>query len=178
MISTYVSADLRQRVRRRAKHRREYCLLAEQDAFFTHEPDHIIAEKHGGATTAENLALSCFDCNRFKGSDIASLDPTTGSLVRLFNPRVDGWGDHFQIEGGKICGLTAVGRATERLLKLNLPARVEIRATLTRAGRAALCPRSRNTDAFSSRRAPSRRSYPPSGHCHLFWRWTCSKPAS
>ncbi len=135
MTSTYISAGLRQRVRRRAKNRCEYCLLAEQDAFFAHEPDHIIAEKHGGATTAENLALSCFDCNRFKGSDIASLDPMTGSLVHLFNPRTDGWEDHFQIEGGKICPLTAVGRATERLLKLNLRARVEIRATLARAGR-------------------------------------------
>jgi hypothetical protein len=126
---------LRQRVRRRARNRCEYCLLHEQDAFFAHEPDHIIAEKHGGATTAENLALSCFDCNRFKGSDIASLDPMTGSLVRLFNPRTDQWDDHFQIENGRISALTAVGRATERLLKLNLPARVEIRQTLARPGR-------------------------------------------
>ena len=103
--------------------------------FFPREPDHIIAEKHGGATTAENLALSCFDCNRFKGSDIASLDPISGSLVPLFNPRSDDWEEHFQIEGGNICALTAVGRATVRLLKLNLPVRVEIRATLALGGR-------------------------------------------
>ena len=63
MTSTYISAGLRQRVGRRAKDRCEYCLLAAQDSFFAHEPDHIIAEKHGGATTAENLALACFDCN-------------------------------------------------------------------------------------------------------------------
>jgi len=107
-------------------------LLAAQDAFFAHEPDHIIAEKHGGATALENLALACFDCNRFKGSDIASLDPISGKLVRLFNPRTDVWESHFRIEDGRICPLTAVGRATERLLKLNLPARVEIRATLAR----------------------------------------------
>jgi hypothetical protein len=73
--------------------------------------------------------------NRFKGSDIASLDPTNGSLVRLFNPRTDRWEDHFQMEGGRICALTATARAMERLLKLNLPARVEIRETLKRAGR-------------------------------------------
>jgi len=135
VTSAYISAGLRQRVRRRAKDCCEYCLLAEEDAFFPHEPDHIIAEKHGGATTAENLALACFDCNRFKGSDIASLDPLSGSLVSLFNPRTDGWNDHFRIYRGEIRALTAVGRATERLLKLNLPARVEIRATLARAGR-------------------------------------------
>lgn len=135
MTSTYVPASLRQQVRRRARGRCEYCLLAEEDAFFPHEPDHIIAEKHGGATTAENLCFSCFDCNRFKGSDIASLDPMTGDLVPLFNPRTDSWGGHFQVVGGRVHPLTAVGRATVTLLKLNLAARVEIRATLARTGR-------------------------------------------
>ena len=81
------------------------------------------------------MSYVCPFCNRFKGSDIASLDPLSGRLVRLFNPRTDSWEDHFQIEGGKILALTAVGRATERLLKLNLPARIEIRATLARSGR-------------------------------------------
>ena len=132
MTLVYISAGLRQQVRRRAKNCCEYCLLSEQDAFFVHEPDHIIAEKHSGATTIDNLALACFDCNRFKGSDIASLDPTSGKLVRLFNPRVDTWTEHFRIdpESGRILGLTDIARATVRLLKLNLPARIEIRATL------------------------------------------------
>ncbi|MBX3436655.1 MAG: HNH endonuclease [Planctomycetaceae bacterium] len=60
-------------------------MLDERAAYFRHEPDHIIAEKHGGETTAENLALACFDCNWFKGSDIASLDPISrgpGSSVQ------------------------------------------------------------------------------------------------
>ncbi|MGO9111742.1 MAG: HNH endonuclease [Thermoguttaceae bacterium] len=135
MTSTYIPAGIRQRVRRRAKGCCEYCLLAEQDSFFVHEPDHIVAEKHGGATTADNLALACFDCNRFKGSDIASLDPRGGGLVRLFNPRTDVWAEHFQVEAGRIRPLTDVARATERLLKLNLPVRVEIRVTLARLGR-------------------------------------------
>lgn len=130
VTSSYVSANLRQLVRQRARTLCEYCRLAEEDAFFAHEPDHIIAEKHGGQTIVENLALSCFDCNRFKGSDIASLDLATGKLVPLFNPRTDRWGQHFQVVGGRILALTAVGRATERLLKFNLPARVRIRAAL------------------------------------------------
>lgn len=135
MTTAYIPADLRRRVRRRARNRCEYCLLAQEDAFLPHEPDHVIAEKHGGRTAVGNLALACFDCNRFKGSDIASLDPVTKKLVPLFSPRTDVWEDHFHVRGGKILGRTPVGRATERLLKLNLPVRVEIRALLARAGR-------------------------------------------
>jgi len=84
---TYIPSALRRQIDERAKGKCGYCLLAENYAFFTHEADHIISEKHGGKTVIENLALSCFDCNRFKGSDIASVDPLTESLVRLFNPR-------------------------------------------------------------------------------------------
>ena len=87
MSQTRISAALRREVRERARERCEYCLLAESQAFFPPEPDHLIALKHGGKTVSANLALACFDCNRFKGSDIASLDPITGELVGLFNPR-------------------------------------------------------------------------------------------
>jgi len=81
---------------------------------FPHEPDHIIALKHRGETKGENLALACFDCNRFKGTDIASVDPVTGQVVHLFNPRTQTWSDHFAIEDGRIAPLTPVGRATEQ----------------------------------------------------------------
>jgi len=80
---TYVSTDLRRQVKERADGRCEYCLLSEADAFFTHEVDHVIAEKHGGATTFENLALACFDCNRFKAFDIASVKPRHGRDCRF-----------------------------------------------------------------------------------------------
>jgi hypothetical protein len=113
----------------------EYSLLAEEDAFFPHEADHIMAVKHGGASTLENLALACFDCNRFKGSDIASRDPVSGELVPLFNPRTQRWNEHFRLETGQILPLTAVGRVTTFLLKFNVPQRIEVRATLTRTGR-------------------------------------------
>jgi 5-methylcytosine-specific restriction endonuclease McrA len=86
-----IASSLRQQIRKRAKNRCEYCLIAEQDTFFTHEIDHIIATKHGGRTSAKNLALACFDCNRFKGSDIASVDRSRGELVALFNPRTQNW---------------------------------------------------------------------------------------
>jgi hypothetical protein len=106
------------------------CLLPEDQAFFPHEPDHIIAAKHGGETTTENLALACFDCNRFKGSDIASLDPASRELTPLFNPRTQEWSQHFNVAGGLIRARTAVGRVTESILKLNLQSRVEVREML------------------------------------------------
>ncbi len=81
------------------------------------------------------MCYVCPFCNRFKGSDIASLDPAGGSLTRLYNPRTDRWEEHFQAVAGAIHPLTAIGRATTRTLKLNLPARVEVRKILTLVGR-------------------------------------------
>jgi 5-methylcytosine-specific restriction endonuclease McrA len=57
--------------------------------------DHIIARQHAGTSDEQNLALACIHCNRFKGPNIAGLDPETGELVRLFHPRTDKWADHF-----------------------------------------------------------------------------------
>jgi hypothetical protein len=131
----YVPAAMRREVRERAHGSCEYCLLAEDDAYFPHEPDHIISIKHRGLSVPENLAWSCFDCNRFKGSDIASLDPIGDDLVPLFNPREDSWHEHFQLEAGEILSLTPIGRATAALLKFNLPQRVEVRAALAQANR-------------------------------------------
>ena len=100
MNEARILASLRREVRARAKQRCEYCLIAESQSLFPHEPDHLIALKHGGRSTAANLALACSDCNRFKGSDIASIDRVTGKLVRLFNPRMQKWSAHFRLIGG------------------------------------------------------------------------------
>ena len=114
-----VPPALRREVRERAKGCCEYCLLPEERAFFPHEPDHIIATKHGGQSTADNLALACFDCNRFKGSDLSSMDPVSGELTALFNPRTQNWNEHFEWDFEKIVGKTSCGRATVLALKLN-----------------------------------------------------------
>ncbi|MFO0084800.1 MAG: HNH endonuclease [Pirellula sp.] len=97
--------------------------------------DHIVSEKHGGDTILENLAWACFDCNRFKGSDIASLDRETGTLVPLYNPRLQFWSEHFRVSTGAIEALSQIGSVTERILRLNLPTGVEVRIELTLAGR-------------------------------------------
>jgi len=64
----------------RADHLCEYCLIHEEDTFFGCEVDHIISEKHGGPTTADNLADACVFCNRAKGSDVASIVPGSGTF--------------------------------------------------------------------------------------------------
>lgn len=140
MSRTRISASLRREVRERARERCEYCSLAESQAFFPHEPDHLIALKHGGRTLSENLALACFDCNRFKGANIASIDGVTDELVPLFNPRTQRWSEHFRLEGGRIIPLTATGPVTERILRLNLPKRLEVRQRLAAIGKYPLPP--------------------------------------
>ena len=102
-------AELRWLLRERAGHGCEYCLLHEDDAFLPHEPDHIIAVKHRGETNEGNLAWTCFVCNRGKGSDLASVDETTGEIVRLFHPRTDSWDEHLELmKDGSLLAKTAI----------------------------------------------------------------------
>src|SRR5262245_54485941 len=108
-----VPAPVRSVVQERALGRCEYCLLHEVDGWEPHQPDHIIARKHRGETIAENLAWTCALCNRHKGSDVASIDPVTNRVVRLFHPRRDRWPHHFRLLQGRILARTAVGRVTE-----------------------------------------------------------------
>lgn len=112
-MSDYIPAAMRREVRERAVGCCEYCLIHEDDCLLPHEPDHIIASKHRGETNEANLAWTCFICNRAKGSDIASIDPESGDVVRLFSPRRDDWATHFAIDdGASIVPLTDVGRVT------------------------------------------------------------------
>ncbi len=134
MRDSYISAELRQQVARRANYRCEYCLVKQDDVLLSYQLDHIIAVQHGGETVAQNLALACAHCNRHKGANIASIDPTTGQLMLLFNPRTQVWTEHFKLEGAFISPLTAVGRVTVRLLKLNYPERLRVRQALIEIG--------------------------------------------
>ncbi|MBW4544532.1 MAG: HNH endonuclease [Symplocastrum torsivum CPER-KK1] len=133
MSRTYIPSALRRLVCDRAKGCCEYCLISEATTFAPHEIDHIIAEKHGGLTEAENLALLCTLCDKHKGSDIASIDAETTEVVPLYNPRRDKWHEHFQLSGAEFIPLTPKGRVTVRLLQLNRPDRVEERKLLIEA---------------------------------------------
>ena len=134
-MSSRPSEEIRRLVVLRAGNRCEYCRTHQDDAIATHQIDHVIAEKHGGATTLENLALSCMLCNLRKGSDSSSVDPVSGAIVPLFNPRTQSWSDHFGIESVRIVGLTLVGRTTVEFLQLNSYERISERRELTLSGR-------------------------------------------
>jgi hypothetical protein len=134
MAQKYIPVALRRLVRARAAERCEYCLIPEHLTLAAHWVDHIVAEKHGGKTEEGNLALCCALCNQRKGSDLASLDPATGQLTPLFQPRQDCWTDHFRFAGASLEPLTAVGRVTVRLLQLNQAERLEERKLLFRLG--------------------------------------------
>ena len=134
MVQRYITVGLRRLVRERAAERCEYCLLPEWMSAVVHWVDHIVAEKHGGQTTEANLAFSCARCNQYKGSDLSSIDPESGLVTPLFNPRIDSWADHFRASDGTIEPLTPQGRVTVRLLQFNLPYRVEERMILQRLG--------------------------------------------
>lgn len=135
-MTTFIPNPLRDLVIRRAEYRCEYCLLHQDDEpIYPHEIDHIIAEKHSGPTQADNLAYACFYCNRFKGTDLASIDPLSGDITPLFNPRRQIWREHFALDGAVIVPLTAVGRTTVQLLKLNRPRIIQRRLYLSQLGR-------------------------------------------
>ena len=122
-----ISPALRREVFQRVEGRCEYCRLHQDFSIYTHEVDHVVARKHGGKTVLENLALSCLPCNRYKGSDLTSIDPQTGEITRLFDPRSDVWSEHFILENGRIIGLSAIGRTTVFLLNFNVPTAVRNR---------------------------------------------------
>ncbi|MGA2796776.1 MAG: HNH endonuclease signature motif containing protein [Thermoguttaceae bacterium] len=130
-----MESDLRSLVRRRAGDMCEYCRLPQAASRIVRfHVEHIIARQHGGETDPENLALACSYCNFHKGPNIASLDPASGQIVPLFNPRRDIWADHFAWKGTVIVGKTATGRATVELLAMNTWQRVELRENLLAVG--------------------------------------------
>jgi hypothetical protein len=131
---TYVPEALRRQISDRAGGRCEYYRYPQDASFVSFEMEHIVAEKHGGPTDLENLALACPYCNRFKGADLGSFDPESGILTQFFNPRLQRWADHFRLEGAEIVPLTPEGRVTVLILQLNHPDRLRERRLLIEAG--------------------------------------------
>ncbi|MBC8447685.1 MAG: HNH endonuclease, partial [Chloroflexi bacterium] len=90
----------------------------------------------GGLTEEDNLWLACSLCNENKGIRTVALDPLTGEMAPLFNPRRQVWQEHFAwiAEGDRIIGLTAIGRATVIALNLNRLSLVKARQVWVAAG--------------------------------------------
>jgi hypothetical protein len=129
-----VNRELVRQVAERAGHRCEYCQLPEWALLLPFQIDHIIAEKHGGRTVEDNLALACPHCNRFKGPNIAGIEPETDEVVRLFNPRKDLWQEHFAWDAARLVGRTPSGRATVHVLGMNAEDLLAIRVELLAEG--------------------------------------------
>ena len=130
MSTTYIPAELRRRVVARASGRCEYCGIPEDATINGCEVDHIVAEKHDGATTFENLAVACFFCNRNKGSDLGTHKPGTHDFVRFFNPRTDDWNARFAADTAgnmMLRTLSDIGEATARIFGFNDPHRMQER---------------------------------------------------
>ena len=131
-----IPETIRQRVREAARERCGYCLSPQRLVMGALEIEHLVPRAKGGSDEEDNLWLSCSLCNRYKGAQTSAIDPLTRDASKLFNPRQDSWSEHFRwsTDGGRIEGLTAVGRATVEALKLNNELAVEVRRNWVRAG--------------------------------------------
>jgi hypothetical protein len=130
-----IAPECRRIVAARAHHVCEYCLIAEEDSFFRFQVEHIISRKHGGSSELDNLALACVFCNRYKGSDIATLNPATNELVQFYNPRIMRWREHFRLNEVFIEPQTEIGEATIRILQMNADDQILERRVLYNRGR-------------------------------------------
>ena len=130
MLRHKIPDHIQQLVRRRANYLCEYCHISESLQYVTFTMDHAIPISQGGDDTLENLALSCFSCNRRKSNKTTGFDPETIETVALFNPRRQKWSDHFAWSANSllIIGLTQIGRATVVTLNLNRERSVTIRS--------------------------------------------------
>ncbi len=123
-----ITSAQRQAVAQRADGCCEYCRVGKTDETSPFHIDHIIPLKHHGADELDNLCLSCFQCNSYKGPNMAAADPATGKAAFLFNPRTQNWDDHFQFDAlATLSGKTSEGRVTIDVMKMNEKPRVEYR---------------------------------------------------
>lgn len=117
----HIPRSLRCKIAITAHHRCGYCQTEQRISGAQMHVDHIIPLARGGASDESNLWLACAWCNSFKGDAIQAVDPETGQLVPLFNPRAQRWAEHFSWSDHftQIIGLTPTGRATVQALQMN-----------------------------------------------------------
>jgi 5-methylcytosine-specific restriction endonuclease McrA len=94
-LANRISRRLRRAIEQRAARRCEYCRCP---LAVTTEPfavEHVIPTVRGGATSLDNLALSCTGCNGHEYDRIEGYDPVTESTAPLYHPRQQVWSEHF-----------------------------------------------------------------------------------
>ena len=136
MAKTHISKKLRQFVETRANGYCEYCLTPSNFSPTSFEIDHIVPESKDGKTEEENLALACRECNGRKFNRTQYVNPISGEITRLYNPRTDKWYEHFEWSEDQIqiVGKTAIGKTTIHLLLLNRAPNLNLRSLLLLVG--------------------------------------------
>lgn len=121
LLSMPISDETKRAVRERARYLCEYCHSSERLSASHFTIDHVTPKSLGGSDEPENLALACRRCNERRYNFVASIDPESQATVPLFNPRLQGWDEHFTwVEQGILIeGITPIGRATSVRLDLN-----------------------------------------------------------
>jgi HNH endonuclease len=116
-----LSKELDAEVRKASKNRCGYCLTPQNLSSYKLEIEHIYPTSKGGASTKENLCLACRHCNLHKSAKIVGFDLVSAKRLRLFNPNLQNWTEHFVWDKNKtsIIGKTPCGRATVYALKMN-----------------------------------------------------------
>src|ERR1043166_6050506 len=109
------------RIAERARHHCEYCKAPEAIFNFPFEVEHVVPPGHGGSADDSNLALSCRSCNLFKSNNVTGIDPLSGEVQPLFNPRTNQWQDHLHLDArsARLVGLSPIGEATIEVLHMN-----------------------------------------------------------
>jgi hypothetical protein len=131
-----ISVEKKRLVMERAQKRCEYCQCRSDYATETFAIEHVIPVSRGGNDEVTNLALSCSGCNNRKYNKLEAVDPASGGLVPLFNPRLQRWEEHFvwSKDYTQIIGLTATGRATIVALQMNRQNVINIRKAMSIMG--------------------------------------------
>jgi hypothetical protein len=135
-MSSYISAELRQRV---SAYFRECCAYCRTPAALTiaiYEIEHIAPRVHEGKSTFANLCFACPTCNRYKGTRQSMNDAVTGKSIALFHPHQQRWQDHFRWseDATILIGRTDTGRVTADALHMNRPELVRLRRLWVRLG--------------------------------------------
>jgi hypothetical protein len=121
-------SSLRARLEERAGNRCEYCRAPQAACGYRFHLEHIVPIALGGADSDDNRALACASCNLAKADRLKGSDALTGEELRLFQPRIDRWHEHFAwSDDYTLVGRTAVGRATIAALDMNTEFRLAAR---------------------------------------------------
>lgn len=116
-----IKQELDDEIREASKNRCGYCLTPQSLTSYKLEIEHIYPISKDGTSENENLCLACRHCNLHKSSKVFGLDSVSAKRIRLFNPNLNNWSEHFVWDKDKtmIIGKTPCGRATIYAVKMN-----------------------------------------------------------